>query len=88
MLNPTELVWAGLKNYVRDKNISNSLSDVQRLAYRWMTSLNRVTVVDYLNETCKIQDIIKKPDRLNEKIEEQSVDGGEEVNSVAEEMIA
>jgi hypothetical protein len=53
-----------------------------------MTSLNRVTVVDYLNETCKIQDIIKKPDRLNEKIEEQSVDGGEEVNSVAEEMIA
>jgi tetrahydromethanopterin S-methyltransferase subunit H len=59
MHNPIELAWAGLKSYVRDKNVNYSLSDVRRVTYPWMTSLNRVTAVGYINETCKIQDIFK-----------------------------
>jgi hypothetical protein len=52
-----------------------------------MTSLNRVTAVGYINETCKIQDIFKTFDWFTEEIEEQLVDQNEVVDSKAEEMI-
>ncbi len=87
MHNPIELAWAGLKSYVRDKNVNYSLSDVRRVTYPWMTSLNRVTAVGYINETCKIQDIFKTFDWFTEEIEEQLVDQNEVVDSKAEEMI-
>jgi hypothetical protein len=47
MINPIELAWSGLKNYVRDRNVSFNLSDVRHLTYQWMTSLHRLTVVGY-----------------------------------------
>ncbi|CAF1170090.1 unnamed protein product [Rotaria sordida] len=85
-LNPIELAWAGLKNYVRDKNVNCSLSDVGHLAYEWMTSLSRTTSIGYINETRKIEDTFKKSDRVIEEIEEELVDEGEKVDSVEEEM--
>ena len=86
MLNPIELAWAGLKNYVRDKNVNFSLSDIRHLAYEWMKSLSRTTAIGYINETRKIEDTFKKSDRFIEEIEEELLDEEEEVDSVAEEM--
>ena len=85
MLNAIELAWAGLKNYVRDKNANFSFSDVRHLAYQWMTSLSRTTAMGYINETRKIEDMFKKSDRFTEEIEEQLVDEDEDVDSVTEE---
>jgi gamma-glutamylcysteine synthetase len=88
MLNPIELGWAGLKNYVRDKNVNFSLNDVGHLAYQWMTSLSRETAIGYINQTPrKIEDVFKKSDRFTEEIEEQVVDEEEEVSLEVEEMI-
>ncbi len=81
MLNPIELGWAGLKNYVRDKNVNFSLNDVGHLAYQWMTSLSRETAIGYINQTRKIEDVFKKSDRFTAEIEEQVVDEEEEVSS-------
>ncbi len=55
LLNVIELVWAGLKNYVHDKSVNFSFSDVRRLAYQWMTSLNRAAAMEYINETVASQ---------------------------------
>jgi len=86
MLNAIELAWAGLKNYVRDRNVNFSLNDVRRLAYEWVTSLNRVTATGYINETRKIEEILKKSDRFTEEIEEQLVEDEEEVDSAVEDV--
>jgi hypothetical protein len=57
------------------------------LAYEWMTSLNRVTATGYINETRKIEEILKKSDRFTEEIEEQLVDDEEEeVDSAVEDV--
>ncbi len=60
-----------MKNYLRDRNINFSLSDARRLAYQWITSLNRTTAMGYISETRKIEDVFKKSDRFMEEIEEQ-----------------
>ncbi len=86
MLNPIELTWAGLKNFVRDKNVNFSVHDVRHLAYQWMMSLSRVTAMGYINEIRKIEDTFKKSDRFTEEIEEQLIDEEEEVDSAAEKV--
>ena len=68
MFNPIELAWTGLKNYVRDKNVNFSLSNFWRLTDQWMTSLNRVIAVNYINETYKTRDIFKESDRLTRHV--------------------
>ena len=86
MLNPIELGWARLKNYVRDNNVNFNLGEVRHLAYQWMTSLNRSTAMGYIRETRRIEDIFKSSDKFTEEIEEQLVDEDEEVDSATDEM--
>jgi hypothetical protein len=52
-----------------------------------MRSLNRVTTIGYINETCKIQEIFKEFNRFTKEIKEQSVDEKAEVNWKAKEII-
>jgi hypothetical protein len=87
MLNPIEIAWAELKNYVRDKNVSFSLKDVRQLAHHWMTSLSRETAAGYVYQTRKVEDTFKKSDRFTEEIEEQLVDEEDEVSSEVEEIV-
>ncbi len=86
MLNPIELARASLKNYVLDKNVNFSCSDVRHLAYQWMISLSEVTTMGYINKTLKIEDIFKKSDQFTEVIEEQLVDEEEDIDSAEEDM--
>jgi hypothetical protein len=64
MLNLTEWTWTGLKNSVRDENVSCSLHDVQHLTYQWMMSLSRTTSMSYIDQTCKIETVLKKSDQF------------------------
>jgi hypothetical protein len=86
MLNAIELAWAGLKNHVRDNNVNFSISDVRRLAYEWMVSLNSTTAMGYVNEAHKIEDMFKKSDRFTEEIEEQLLDEEDDVDSMEDEI--
>lgn len=85
-LNPVELAWVGLKNYVRDHNVNFTLGDVRHLSYQWMMSLGTETAIGYINRTRKIESIYKKSDRFTEQIEEELVNEEEEVDSEGEEI--
>jgi hypothetical protein len=86
MLNPIELAWAGLKNYVRDNNVNFSLKDVRRLAHQWMLSLSKTTAMGYINKTQQIENMFKKSDAFIEEIEEQLIDEDEDTDSSEEEL--
>ncbi len=87
MLNPVELAWAGLKQYVRDNNVNFRLSDVRDLAQEWMLNLKTATVTTYLNHVYKIEETFKKSDVFTEQLEEDLVDDDDddELDSELEE---
>lgn len=74
MLNPIELAWSGLKNFVRKNNTKFQLTDVRRLAVQWMSSLTAVQSAEYINHVFKIEETFKKSDKFIEQIEEDLVD--------------
>ena len=74
MLNPIELAWAGLKNYVREHNTNFRLSDVRNLAQTWMDSLDVATAASYLDHAQNIESTFKKSDCFAEQVEEQIID--------------
>ena len=74
MLNPIELSWSGLKRYVRDNDTNFHLSDVRKLAERWMGSLDPSTLTSYHDHVQKIQNTYKTSDNFVGTIEEQIID--------------
>jgi hypothetical protein len=74
MINPIELAWAGLKNYVREHNTSFRLSDVRALTQTWMNSLDTATAASCLDHAQDIENTFKKSDCFTEQIEEQIID--------------
>jgi hypothetical protein len=63
-----ELAWAGLKQYVRDNNVTFRFSDVQHQAQEWMLNLKTATVMAYLNHVYNIEEKFKKSDAFTEQL--------------------
>ncbi|CAF1609520.1 unnamed protein product, partial [Didymodactylos carnosus] len=88
MLNPIELAWSGLKNFVRKNNINFRLSDVRHLAMQWISSLTAGDSGAYIDHTLKIEETFKKSDRFTEQIEEDLMDeDDDDVNSEEEGVL-
>ena len=84
MLNPIELAWSGLKNFVRKNNTDFRLSEVRNLASEWICSLTADSATAYIDHVLKIEATFKKSDRFIEQIEEDLVDEEEDVDSEEE----
>jgi hypothetical protein len=77
MLNPIELAWSGLKNFVRKNNTNFRLSEVRNLASEWICSLTADSATAYIDHVLKIEATFKKSDRFIEQKED--VNSEEEV---------
>lgn len=84
MLNPIELAWSGLKNFVRKNNTNFRLSEVRSLAFEWIHSLTADSATAYIDHVLKIEATFKESDRFIEQIEEDLVDEEENVDSEEE----
>ena len=71
---------------MQDNNVNFSFSDVRRLAYEWMVSLNRTTSMGCINATRKIEEMFKESDRFTEETEEQLLDEEDDVDSMEDEI--
>lgn len=84
MLNPIELAWAGLKNFVRKNNTDFRLSEVRNLAFQWIRSLTADSATAYIDHVLKIEATFKRSDRFIEQIEEDLLDSEEDEDSEEE----
>lgn len=73
-LNPIELAWAGMKDYVRKNNASFRLTDVERLASEWMAALDPATAKSYIAHAEKHELVFRQADEYIERIEEELID--------------
>ena len=74
MLNPIELAWSGLENFVRKHNTSFRLSDVCYLARQWISALIAGDAIACIGHIVKVEEIFKESDRLIEQVEEAIID--------------
>ena len=81
MLNPIELAWSGLKDFVRKNNTNFRFADVRTLASDWMTSLSASSAAAYIDHVYKIEEIFKRSDEFIEHLEDELVDEEEEIDS-------
>lgn len=84
MLNPIELAWAGLKNFVRRNNTDFRPSEVRNLAFQWIRSLTAGSVTAYIDHVLKIEATFKASDQFIEQIEGDLVDSEDDVDSEEE----
>ena len=87
MLNPIELAWSGLKDYVRKNNTSFILSDVRKLTQRWIASLDANSAAAYIQHTRAIEETFEKSDQFIKQIEEEIIDDDEEMDSETEDIV-
>ncbi|CAF3866100.1 unnamed protein product, partial [Rotaria sp. Silwood1] len=70
--------WAGIKASTRDNNTSFRLSDVQRLASKWIAAVDASTAQSYFAHAYQHELVFKQADAIAEEVENQLIDEEEE----------
>ena len=81
VLNPIELAWAGLKNYVRQQNVRFSLNDVAQLCNEWLAACGPENASNYFAHVYKHEETFKIADKNAEELENDLIDSEDDVVS-------
>ena len=74
-LNPVEIAWATMKDYIRTSNTSFSLTNVYELASQFIAAFDGEAVQDAIRYAGKVERTYKAADRFVENnIEPQLID--------------
>ena len=81
VLNPIELGWAGLKNYVRKQNVRFSLNEVVQLCNKWLAGCGPENAADYFAHIYKHEETFKLANKNAEQLESDLIDSEEDADS-------
>ena len=79
VLNPIELAWVGLKNYLRKQNVCFSLEDVGQLCNEWLAACGPDHVSGYFSHVYKSEETFKTSGRNVEDIENDLIDSDDDI---------
>ncbi|CAF3897734.1 unnamed protein product [Rotaria sp. Silwood1] len=68
--NSIGLRWAGIKASTRDNNTSFRLSDVQRLASKWIAAVDASTAQSYFAHAYQHELVFKQADAIAEEVDD------------------
>ncbi|CAF0940224.1 unnamed protein product [Rotaria sordida] len=77
-LNPTELAWANMKTYIRDRNTKFTLAEGNKLAQEWIDNLDATEATTCVNHVKQSEATFKKADMFAERMEEKLNDDDDE----------
>jgi hypothetical protein len=74
VLNPIELAWAGLQNYIRDKNTNFRLVDVHNLAMEYLAAVDKPLSTSYFQHIKRHEDTFKAADEYVQEVVDPTLD--------------
>ena len=81
ILNPAELGWAGLENYVRQRDVRFNVNDVAQLCSEWSAICDPKHVSSYFDHIYKHEEIFKLEDKNIEEVENDLIDNDDDINN-------
>ncbi|CAF1544458.1 unnamed protein product [Didymodactylos carnosus] len=82
VLKPIELVWAGLKNFVRNRNVRFSLNGVEQLTKEMVIVMGPEDVGPYFDHVKKHEEIFKAADKIAGEMDNDLIDDDDADNNL------
>jgi transposase len=85
VLNPIELAWAEMKNFIRNNNVTYTLRDVSVWAKAWMASCDMQMATSFIEHTVKYEQTFKKADAISDERDKAIIEDDVQSESESED---